>query len=294
MERLFDVSIDIDEHVSSMSDSGERAIGGVTGGAIGLGESVTWRARHFGVRFTMTSTITAWDRPHRFVDEQTRGPFRSFRHEHAFSHEGDHSTMVDTITLASPLGGRLVERVILVPYLRRLIRRRNGHLLDVLGLRASTQPTAAQWLQGGEHEFARSEISVVVGRGDAVWRRASRDVLGWAVKTRSGFAVDDPARLSAGDVRLVTARVAGITIREPIEVVEVVDTPSRVGFSYRTLPGHPVRGEEAFVVDRDGDVVRLTIRSLTAPAASGPWRLLYPLLRIAQVVARRRYLRALR
>ena len=43
----------------------------------------------------------------------------------------------------------------------------------------------------------------------------------------------------------------------------------------------------------DGDIV-LTVRSLTRPALQQPWRALYPLLRIAQVVARRRYLRALR
>src|SRR5437667_12407456 len=32
-----------------------------------LGETVTWRARHFGVPWTVTSKITALDRPSRFV-----------------------------------------------------------------------------------------------------------------------------------------------------------------------------------------------------------------------------------
>lgn len=115
-----------------MSDSGERAIDGVTQGAIGLGESVTWRARHFGVWFTMTSRITEFERPHRFVDEQIRGPFRAFRHEHRFLSTGGNSIMIDTLTVASPILGRLVERCVLLPYLRRLIRRRNRHLLAVL------------------------------------------------------------------------------------------------------------------------------------------------------------------
>ncbi|MBN9199793.1 MAG: DUF1990 family protein, partial [Microbacterium chocolatum] len=70
--------------------------------------------------------------------------------------------------------------------------------------------------------------------------------------------------------------------------------PTRVGFAYRTLPGHPVHGEEAFIVHRRGAEVVFTVRSLTAPAPSGGWRWAYPLLRVAQVVARRRYLRALR
>jgi hypothetical protein len=44
--------------------------------------------------------------------------------------------MTDTITLASPVFGRLAERVVLVPYLRRLIRERNRSLLASLDRRA--------------------------------------------------------------------------------------------------------------------------------------------------------------
>lgn len=128
-ERLFDASLSIDAHVDSMSASGERAIAGVTSGQIGLGESVTWRARHFGVWFTMTSRITALERPDRFVDEQTRGPFRVFRHVHEFGVRDGATVMTDTLTVGSPVFGMLVERSILVPYLRRLIRKRNEHLL---------------------------------------------------------------------------------------------------------------------------------------------------------------------
>ncbi len=131
-EELFDLSLSIDAHQDSMAASREQAIGGVTSGTIGLGESVTWRARHFGIWFTMTSQITALDRPHRFVDEQVRGPFRSFRHEHVFVSEGSAVVMTDTIAVASPILGRLVERTILVPYLRRLIRKRNDHLVGTL------------------------------------------------------------------------------------------------------------------------------------------------------------------
>lgn len=132
-EALFAISLDIDQHVASMARSGERAVGGVTSGAIGLGQTVTWRARHFGLWFTMTSRITALEAPRRFVDEQVRGPFRSFSHEHVFIADGDGTRMVDTITLASPLLGSIVEPLILVPYLRRLIERRNRALLAELG-----------------------------------------------------------------------------------------------------------------------------------------------------------------
>ncbi|GAA1517306.1 uncharacterized protein (UPF0548 family)/ligand-binding SRPBCC domain-containing protein [Agromyces terreus] len=292
-QRLFDVCLSIDEHVASMDQSGEQAVGGVTTGTIGLDETVTWRARHFGIWFTMTSRITALERPDRFVDEQVRGPFRSFHHEHSFTRDGETTVMVDTLTLASPVFGRLAERLVLVPYLRRLIRRRNHHLLEALGAARGTDPGSPSWADDPSSPFRRSEASALIGRGDEVWRRASRDVLRWAVKTRSGFTVDDARPVTRGAESTVTARVVGVTVREPVQVVDVVETSSRVGFSYRTLPGHPVDGEEAFIVHRDGDDVFLTVRSLTAPAPGGPWRALYPALRIAQIVARRRYLRAL-
>ncbi|MGC5024701.1 DUF1990 family protein [Tsukamurella sp. DT100] len=156
-----------------------------------------------------------------------------------------------------------------------------------------TAPGAPAWGPGPDGH-RRAEITTVLGFGDEDFARAAHDVLRWAVKTRSGFAVSAAGPVEPGQRLTVTARVAGITIREPVEVVEVVDALDRVGFSYRTLPGHPVRGEEAFVVHRDGATVRLTIRSLTRPAPRGFWRAAFPALLVAQQVARARYVRALR
>ncbi|WP_461186834.1 DUF1990 family protein [Arthrobacter sp. Z4-13] len=132
-----------------------------------------------------------------------------------------------------------------------------------------------------------------VGSGDAVWQRAIHEVLHWKVKTQSGFVVDSLGPVSPGEHVVVTARLLGLTVVEPVEVVDVVQEPGRCGFSYRTLPGHPVDGEEAFFVYRRGDEVHLTIRSLTRAAPRQPWRLLFPLILIAQRMVQRRYLRAL-
>ena len=118
--------MDIDLHVASMAGSRERAIGGVTSGRIGLGEEVTWRTRQFGVPITMTSRITELEAPNWFVDEQVRGPFRSFRHEHALIAEGDGTLMIDHVVLEAPLG-RLSESVV-GPRLQRLIAERNAFL----------------------------------------------------------------------------------------------------------------------------------------------------------------------
>ncbi|WP_394250405.1 DUF1990 family protein [Arthrobacter pityocampae] len=157
----------------------------------------------------------------------------------------------------------------------------------------TTAPASAVWSWVGT-DFRRSEVTAVIGRGEECWRRTGTDVLRWVVKTRSGFTVEDARPVQQGRQLEVRARILGVTVVEPVEVVAVVDTPERVGFSYRTRPGHPVDGEEAFIVHRDGDEVRLTIRSLTQPAARQPWRALFPLLLVAQRVVRLRYLRALR
>lgn len=136
LEAVWTNSLSIDVHLASMRRSSERAVAGVVSGLIGLDETVTWRARHFGLWFEMTSRITELDPYRRFVDEQTTGPFQSFRHEHEFTWRQGHTEMVDIVHLASPILPRSTEAMILLPYMRRLIRQRNAHLVR------SSEPSA--------------------------------------------------------------------------------------------------------------------------------------------------------
>jgi len=142
VQKVFDLSLEIDAHLDSMAASGEKAIGGVTSGRIGLGEQVTWKARHCGVVWTMTSTITELDEPHRFVDEQLRGPFHAFRHEHLFEQQGDGTRMTDSITFEAPFGpiGRVAESAVLGRYLPKLIAERNAFLKTTAEMPDSSPP----------------------------------------------------------------------------------------------------------------------------------------------------------
>ena len=135
-ERLFDLARSVDAHVESQKGSGERAVAGVTSGLIGAGQEVTWRARHFGIPLTMTSRVTAFDFPRSFTDEQVKGPFRSFRHIHEFEATPGGCIMTDRVEFTAPFGtlGRVVERLVLRPYLQRLITDR-GHFLGSPGSR---------------------------------------------------------------------------------------------------------------------------------------------------------------
>ncbi|PTL74651.1 cyclase [Rathayibacter caricis DSM 15933] len=129
---MFDRARDIGLHTASQSAADERAVAGVVTGLIGLGEEVTWRARHFGVPLLLTSRITAFDAPHRFVDEQVRGPFARFRHEHLFEADGTGSVMIDRLEYAAPLGplGGIAERLVVTRHLRRLLQARGAFLAD--------------------------------------------------------------------------------------------------------------------------------------------------------------------
>ena len=55
-ERLFDLSLDVDLHLRSMAAWRERVVGSPSS-PLGLQDEVTWKARHFGLPFTMTSRI---------------------------------------------------------------------------------------------------------------------------------------------------------------------------------------------------------------------------------------------
>ena len=127
LDVCFDLSRSIDLHKISTAQTNEEAIDGTTSGLIGLGEFVTWQARHFGIKQKLTSKITAFDRPHYFQDAQVKGIFKSFRHDHRFELKGDTVIMTDIFDFESPLGvlGRLFNQLVLTRYMQQLLMDRN-------------------------------------------------------------------------------------------------------------------------------------------------------------------------
>ncbi|MGY1550621.1 SRPBCC family protein [Microbacterium sp. A588] len=131
---VFAASLDPALHVESMARYGETMVAGPAGGVFTEGSTVTWRARHFGVPFHLSTVVFDIDEPHRFCDRQTKGPFRDFHHEHVFQEHPDGTLMRDTVTFRSPFGpiGALVDRLFLREYMRRLIDERNDALATAL------------------------------------------------------------------------------------------------------------------------------------------------------------------
>jgi ligand-binding SRPBCC domain-containing protein len=145
-ERVFDLARSIDFHSVSLAHTGEEAVGGRTSGLIGLGETVTWRARHFGVRQHLTSRISALDRPRYFQDTMVRGAFAWMVHNHYFDAAPDGGTVLrDEMRFAAPLGilGRIAERLVLRRYMTRFLQARNAVLK-----RAAESGEWRQFLEG--------------------------------------------------------------------------------------------------------------------------------------------------
>lgn len=124
----FDLSLSIDLHKISTAHTNEEAIDGTTTGLIKLGEHVTWRARHFGIWFKMTSKITSLVPSESFTDEMVKGPFKSIKHTHTFEARDGGTLMTDVFDFQSPFGilGSVVDRLVLTAYLRKLLIDRNA------------------------------------------------------------------------------------------------------------------------------------------------------------------------
>lgn len=132
IEVCFDLSRSIDLHKISTSKTNEQAIAGTTKGLIGLNEQVTWQATHFGIRQKLTSKITAYDRPFYFRDEQMKGAFKSFYHEHIFEEQDGKVLMKDIFQFESPFGifGHIFNKLILTEYMKGFLLERNLVIKD--------------------------------------------------------------------------------------------------------------------------------------------------------------------
>lgn len=134
IKSVFDLSRNIDFHQKSTVHTNEEAIDGKTSGLIEMNESVTWRAKHFGIYQKFTSQITAFQSPLYFVDEMTKGAFKDFRHEHHFKSTALGTQMIDVLNFNSPFGllGKIIDALVLKKYLKNLLISRNNMLKEEL------------------------------------------------------------------------------------------------------------------------------------------------------------------
>jgi hypothetical protein len=96
------------------------------------GVKIDYKLRIHGLPIRWQSEITAWEPPHRFVDEQLRGPYRVWRHEHRFRKEHAGTVAEDHIVYAVP-GGALVNRLFVSPDVEKIFAFRSEKLRELFG-----------------------------------------------------------------------------------------------------------------------------------------------------------------
>lgn len=133
IERCFLLSLSVDLHKASVSQTKEKAIAGVTSGTMKLNDTVTWEANHFGFKLQMTSKISAYKEPTYFISEMLKGPFQKLHHQHLFRELEGKTIMTDVFELKAPFGifGRLAEKLFLVNYMKRFLVLRNEYIRKI-------------------------------------------------------------------------------------------------------------------------------------------------------------------
>lgn len=94
------------------------------------GALIDYRLRLHGVPIRWRTLISAWEPPHRFVDEQVRGPYRLWRHEHTFEAVPGGTLCRDRVEYAH-WGGSIGERWLVRPRLERIFAFRRAAMLGV-------------------------------------------------------------------------------------------------------------------------------------------------------------------
>jgi ligand-binding SRPBCC domain-containing protein len=99
------------------------------------GALIDYSLRLWGIRLAWRTLISRWEPPTLFVDEQVRGPYRTWVHTHRFSDLGDGHTLIeDEVRYELPwqpagrLAGPLVAR-----QLGRIFRYRQQRVRELLG-----------------------------------------------------------------------------------------------------------------------------------------------------------------
>lgn len=132
LQVVFDLSRNVDLHKASMYHHNEKIIDGVRTGLMNMGDTVTWKAKHFFRNRTLKVQLTEV-RHQFFVDEMIEGDFKKMRHEHTFKSIAEGTMMIDRFYFETPFGifGRLINFLILKSYMTRLLQERNGVIKQV-------------------------------------------------------------------------------------------------------------------------------------------------------------------
>jgi len=96
---------------------------------------IRYRLRLHGMPIHWRTEIREWNPPHYFVDEQTKGPYKQWRHKHRFEAHGSRTKMIDEVQYSLPFGvlGRIVHAVKVRRDVSRIFDYRRFHIDALFG-----------------------------------------------------------------------------------------------------------------------------------------------------------------
>lgn len=120
-----------------------------------VGTIIDYRIRLRGIPLRWRSEITAWEAPHRFVDEQRKGPYRFWIHEHRFEERDGGTDVIDEVHY-SVWGGKWIHRLFVLRDLERIFDFRQRKLHELLEPAELLQSDSRRPVLGSEfiHEIA--------------------------------------------------------------------------------------------------------------------------------------------
>jgi ligand-binding SRPBCC domain-containing protein len=101
------------------------------------GALIEYRLKVHGIPLGWLTEITAWGPPNRFVDEQRRGPYRLWVHEHRFSSSEGGTLMTDSVRYAV-WGGALTDRLFVRGDVKRIFDFRREKIAEIFRCLAAT------------------------------------------------------------------------------------------------------------------------------------------------------------
>jgi len=99
---------------------------------IQMGENsvIKYRLRLHGLPIFWRTLITVWDPPKKFVDEQLKGPFITWIHEHQFQDDGNGTLMLDKITYRPPFAA-ISNTLFVKPQIEAIFKFRKDKMLQM-------------------------------------------------------------------------------------------------------------------------------------------------------------------
>ena len=95
-----------------------------------VGLLIDYQLRIRGLPVRWQSEITAWEPQRRFVDEQRRGPYKFWRHEHWFEACDGGTRVIDEVNYGVP-GGALVNWLVVGRDVRKIFAYRQQALREI-------------------------------------------------------------------------------------------------------------------------------------------------------------------